>query len=316
MADAGSRSHRHRCRHDRVQFFLPANGFCLDGIRRRPEPRTGRRRYARDRLPRHPSARSGENERRTSAIWKNRPSRRSVAGAKGIAAINTVKAITNLDPEYMTAMPVVNGKSALILRLRSGPAVKPIALRFITQMKQHPELKRRLPVSGIGGIVTWARQPWNYLLVGSSTIQVTTAVMEYRYRTSSRRWPAGLSHFYGPAGRSTGSLRTVGRRPRPEYRPAYRPTTSTAASKTIRRKSIRCARLVATLPFPLRRRTSRYRLGRSGMYARPGQKRYTANARHLTLNALVLSPTASCRGTPNSEPGPHPHPVTCKLHYR
>ena len=52
-------------------------------------------------------------------------------GAKGIAAINTVKAITNIDVENMTAMPVVNGKSSI--SGYSGAAVKPIALRFITQ---------------------------------------------------------------------------------------------------------------------------------------------------------------------------------------
>ncbi len=112
------------------------------------------------------------------------------AGAKGIAAINTVKAITNLDPECMTAMPVVNGKSSI--SGYSGPAVKPIALRFITQMKQHPELKD-VPVSGIGGIVTW-QDVLEFLLVGSSTIQVTTAVMEYGYRIVEDM-ASGLSHF-------------------------------------------------------------------------------------------------------------------------
>lgn len=34
-------------------------------------------------------------------------------GAAGIAAINTVKAITNIDIENITAMPVVNGKSSI-----------------------------------------------------------------------------------------------------------------------------------------------------------------------------------------------------------
>src|SRR3712207_8977053 len=34
-------------------------------------------------------------------------------GASGIAAINTIKAITNIDVENMTAMPVVNAKSSI-----------------------------------------------------------------------------------------------------------------------------------------------------------------------------------------------------------
>ncbi|MEA7595312.1 hypothetical protein ONR49_25265, partial [Salmonella enterica subsp. enterica serovar Virginia] len=36
----------------------------------------------------------------------------------------------------------------------SGKAVKPIALRFIQQLRMHPEL-RDFPISGIGGIETW-----------------------------------------------------------------------------------------------------------------------------------------------------------------
>ncbi len=111
-------------------------------------------------------------------------------GARGIAAINTVKAITNLDTDLLTAMPVVNGQSSI--SGYSGPAIKPIALRFIAQMKQHPELKD-VPVSGIGGIVTW-QDVLEFLLVGSSTIQVTTAVMEYGYRIVEDM-ASGLSHF-------------------------------------------------------------------------------------------------------------------------
>lgn len=112
------------------------------------------------------------------------------AGAKGIAAINTVKAITNLDLDSLSPMPVVNGKSSI--SGYSGPAIKPIALRFIAQMKQHPELKD-VPISGIGGIVTW-QDVLEFLLVGSSTVQVTTAVMEYGYRIVEDM-ASGLSHF-------------------------------------------------------------------------------------------------------------------------
>ena len=112
------------------------------------------------------------------------------AGAKAIAAINTVKAITNLDLDFMTAMPVVNGKSSI--SGYSGPAIKPVALRFIAQMKQHPGL-RQVPVSGIGGIVTW-QDALEFILLGCSNVQVTTAVMEYGYRIVEDMI-SGLSHF-------------------------------------------------------------------------------------------------------------------------
>ena len=111
-------------------------------------------------------------------------------GAKGIAAINTIKAITNIDVENMTAMPVVNAKSSI--SGYSGAAVKPIALRFITQLKQHPELKD-IPIAGIGGIETW-KDVVEFLLVGSANLQVTTSVMQYGYRIVEDMI-SGLSHF-------------------------------------------------------------------------------------------------------------------------
>lgn len=90
----------------------------------------------------------------------------------------------------MTAMPVVNGKSSI--SGYSGAAVKPIALRFITQMKQHPELKD-VPITGIGGIETW-KDALDFILVGSSNLQVTTSVMQYGYRIVEDMI-SGLSHF-------------------------------------------------------------------------------------------------------------------------
>lgn len=116
-------------------------------------------------------------------------------GAKGIAAINTVKAITNIDYENLTAMPVVNGKSSI--SGYSGAAVKPIALRFITQMKQYAPLKD-VPITGMGGIETWS-DAVEFLLVGASNLQVTTAVMQYGYRIVEDMI-SGLSHFMDEKG--------------------------------------------------------------------------------------------------------------------
>nr|WP_072537874.1 NAD-dependent dihydropyrimidine dehydrogenase subunit PreA [Anaerococcus mediterraneensis] len=117
------------------------------------------------------------------------------AGAKGIAAINTIKAITNLDLESMTAMPAINGKSSI--SGYSGAAVKPIALRFITQMKQYEPLKD-VPITGMGGIETW-QDALEFLLVGASNLQVTTAVMQYGYRIVEDMI-SGLSHYMDERG--------------------------------------------------------------------------------------------------------------------
>lgn len=107
------------------------------------------------------------------------PARAAIkGGAAGVSAINTIKSITNIDTENMTAMPVVNGKSSI--SGYSGAAVRPIALRFAAQVLQDEELKSH-DFSGIGGIETW-QDALEFLLVGCRNLQVTTAIMQYGYR--------------------------------------------------------------------------------------------------------------------------------------
>ena len=99
-------------------------------------------------------------------------------GANGIAAINTVKSITQIDCESYCACPSVGGKSTV--SGYSGKAVKPIALRFIHDIAKCPDLKG-IPISGIGGIETW-KDALEFILLGAENVQVTTSVMEYGYR--------------------------------------------------------------------------------------------------------------------------------------
>ena len=99
-------------------------------------------------------------------------------GADGIAAINTIKSITNIDLDSLIPEPQVNGKSAL--GGYSGQAVKPIALRFIAEMANCEQIKD-LCYSGMGGIYTW-KDAVEFMLLGCSNVQVTTAIMEYGYR--------------------------------------------------------------------------------------------------------------------------------------
>ena len=60
------------------------------------------------------------------------------AGADGIAAINTIKSIMNINLETFLSEPRVNGQS--MEGGYSGKAVKPIALRFINDMRKDPAL--------------------------------------------------------------------------------------------------------------------------------------------------------------------------------
>lgn len=116
-------------------------------------------------------------------------------GAASVSAINTIKSITNIDFENMTAMPVVNGKSSI--SGYSGAAIKPIALRFIAQMLQNEKLKD-LEISGIGGIETW-RDAAEFLALGCRNVQVTTAIMQYGYRIVDDM-ANGLMHFMDERG--------------------------------------------------------------------------------------------------------------------
>ena len=98
-------------------------------------------------------------------------------GADAISAINTVSGISEIGLKDMVPRPNVFGVGAI--SGTSGPAVKPIGLRFIAEMAACEELS--LPLSGIGGIETWI-DALEYLLLGASTIQVTTGIIHYGYR--------------------------------------------------------------------------------------------------------------------------------------
>lgn len=128
-------------------------------------------------------------------------------GAAAVSAINTIKSITNIDFENMTAMPVVNGKSSI--SGYSGAAVRPIALRFCAQVLQDQEIHRLVKenghdyghgheMSGIGGIETW-RDAAEFLALGCRNLQVTTAIMQYGYRIVEDMI-SGLSYFMDERG--------------------------------------------------------------------------------------------------------------------
>ena len=84
----------------------------------------------------------------------------------------------NINPYTYLSAPAVHGMSAV--GGYSGNAVKPIALRFITELGQNEELKG-MHISGMGGIESW-KDALEFILTGSASVQVTTAVMQYGQR--------------------------------------------------------------------------------------------------------------------------------------
>lgn len=100
------------------------------------------------------------------------------AGTSALSLINTIQSVTGIDLDTFVPNPNVGGKSAF--GGYCGPAVKPIALKFLTTIAQNATT-RKVPVSGIGGISTW-KDAVEFMLLGSTTVQVCTAAMKHGFR--------------------------------------------------------------------------------------------------------------------------------------
>ena len=111
-------------------------------------------------------------------------------GADGIAAINTIKSVMNINPYTYVSAPEVHGMSAV--GGYSGNAVRPIALRLISEICKYPEFDG-MHISGIGGIEMW-KDALEFIMTGSQTVQITTAVMKYGYRIIDEL-KAGLNYY-------------------------------------------------------------------------------------------------------------------------
>jgi dihydropyrimidine dehydrogenase (NAD+) subunit PreA len=99
------------------------------------------------------------------------------AGSNAISLINTINSITQVNLDNFCPEPFVAGKSSH--GGYCGPAVKPIALNMVQSCAADPEV--RLPISGIGGISTW-RDAAEFIALGSTSVQVCTAIMHYGFR--------------------------------------------------------------------------------------------------------------------------------------
>jgi dihydropyrimidine dehydrogenase (NAD+) subunit PreA len=123
-------------------------------------------------------------------------------GADALSAINTVESLIGIDIE--TATPYPFAYNSELSNPQStyggycGPAIRPLGLRFVSQIaKAIPTI----PISGIGGIGNW-QNAVEYLMVGASTLQVCTAVMWYGFRII-RDFIQHLSKFMRKKGYAT-----------------------------------------------------------------------------------------------------------------
>lgn len=86
------------------------------------------------------------------------------AGADGLVAINTIRAIA-IDVE--TGRPILANKMGGL----SGPAIKPVALRCVYEVSRTVST----PVIGCGGVTCW-QDAVEFLLAGASAVQIGTAI--------------------------------------------------------------------------------------------------------------------------------------------
>lgn len=101
------------------------------------------------------------------------------SGADGISAINTILCVMGIDLKTLRPYPTVEGYS--VPGGYSGQAVRPIALRQVMEIAR---IRPDLTVSGMGGIET-GNDAVQFMLVGSSTVQVCTGAMLRGYEIIS-----------------------------------------------------------------------------------------------------------------------------------
>ncbi len=112
------------------------------------------------------------------------------AGADGVVAINTVRALA-IDIELRR--PILSAGFGGL----SGPAIKPIAVRAVAELYRALDV----PVVGCGGVMGW-RDAVELILAGASAIQVGSAVY-YRGLGVFRAITSGLAAYMERMGYSS-----------------------------------------------------------------------------------------------------------------
>jgi dihydropyrimidine dehydrogenase (NAD+) subunit PreA len=111
----------------------------------------------------------------TDVVYAARAAKK--AGGNAISLINTINSITQVNLDNFVPEPYVGGLSTH--GGYCGPAVKPIALNMVQSCAADAEV--RLPISGIGGVANW-RDAAEFIALGSTSVQVCTAIMHYGFR--------------------------------------------------------------------------------------------------------------------------------------
>ncbi len=142
-------------------------------------------------LKRRPDIRIPVIPKLTAAVADIRSIGRAVAGAgaDGICAINTIPSLFGIDLKTLRPLPDIGGATSY--GGYSGPGIKPIALRAVSELCLDPGL----PVMACGGISS-GYDAAEFLLLGAPVVQVCTEVM-LRGLGVIRRMKRELAEFMG-----------------------------------------------------------------------------------------------------------------------
>ena len=116
-------------------------------------------------------------------------------GADAVSLVNTFNSLVGVDLDTYAPRPAVAGRGSH--GGYCGPAVKPIALHMVSSAAKAVDI----PVSGIGGVANW-RDAVEFMLLGSTTVQVCTAAMHYGFRIV-RDMIEGLENYLEDKGLSS-----------------------------------------------------------------------------------------------------------------
>ncbi|GHF36170.1 dihydropyrimidine dehydrogenase (NAD+) subunit PreA [Deinococcus metalli] len=137
-------------------------------------------------------------------------------GATALSLINTINSVMKIDLDTLRITPNIGGRGTH--GGYAGPAVKPIALNMLAELMTDARVRASgVPISGMGGIVTW-RDAAEFLLLGATSLQVCTAAMHYGYRIVEdmidglSNWmdDKGFATIYDVAGRALPQTSTFG----------------------------------------------------------------------------------------------------------
>ncbi|THF87323.1 NAD-dependent dihydropyrimidine dehydrogenase subunit PreA [Deinococcus sp. KSM4-11] len=137
-------------------------------------------------------------------------------GANALSLINTINSVMKIDLDTLRITPNIGGRGTH--GGYAGPAVKPIALNMLAELMSDAQVRASgVPISGMGGIVTW-RDAAEFLLLGATSLQVCTAAMHYGYRIVEdmidglSNWmdEKGFATIYDVAGKALPQTSTFG----------------------------------------------------------------------------------------------------------